>query len=126
MALFGSKNQQIKTVDGIGDAALATIGAILTAAAPLILLFKNLTKDSGGTTETPGDEVQSSETGSGNTLTDLLDNVTEIFSGKKTDASPGQNQTSPQSEVPSAPEKSSSNGLLLLGAAAVAFLLLKK
>ncbi len=124
-ALFGSKTQQIRTVDGIGEpVTLATIGAFIATATPIILLFANLTKDKGGATEsTSTDPTDSSES---SPVEDIINSVANIFStGKQTtDTSAPQNQTSNTDEI--APvTNSSSSGLMLLAVGVGAYLLLK-
>lgn len=82
-ALFGKNSDQIRTVDGIGDGTLATIGALLALAAPLIALFKSIAPDqSDPGPQSPTDETapDASSTGSGyegggDVLTQVLDVV---------------------------------------------------
>jgi hypothetical protein len=111
--LFGAKKtQKVSQVSGIGEpVTLATVGAILAAAAPLIILFKNLTGDSPNDAgvdpnATSSDGVNyDSEAGSGNVLTDIVDNVSKIFTGnqynerqQKTDETPSQDQATGDGE----------------------------
>jgi len=130
-ALFGSSTQQIKTVDGIGSATLATIGTLLALAAPLIALFKGLTKDGTGAPEGSYDASGEFSPGAdeGNILTDILDKVVDVFKGagggENTDTGSGQTQTSPQNETPAESGTSSNTGLYLLAAAAGAYFISK-
>ena len=135
-ALLGAKNtQQIQTINGIGEpVTLATIGSLLALAAPLIALFKSLTKDDAGMPEgsydASGDFSGGGEEASdGDILSDIIDKVTDIFSsggGGNSDGAGNQSQTSPQNETPQAPQTGSSNtGLYLLGAAAAAYFIFK-
>jgi hypothetical protein len=127
-ALFGSKNQKINTVNGIGEVTTAaTVGTILALAAPIIALFKSITKDDGGATSVPGDDTTGENTSStGDQLKDLVSNVTNLFTGNKntdTTAPQGQNSASPQERPETG--SSTSNGLLLAAAAFGAYLIFK-
>lgn len=124
-ALFGSKNQQIRTVDGIGSATVATVGTILALAAPIIALFKSLTGDEG-TTSVPGDESAGENGSTGDALKEIVSNVTNLFTGNKsTDAAAPQTQSSAATETPVKETSSVSTGLMLGAAAMAAFLFLK-
>lgn len=128
-ALFGSKNQKINTVNGIGEVTTAaTVGTILALAAPIIALFKSITKDDGGATSVPGDDTTGENTSStGDQLKDLVNNVSNLFTGNQrpdTAAPQGQNSASPN-ETPSTQNSTVSTGLMLGAAALAAFLFLK-
>lgn len=128
--LLGAKKEnRVRQVSGIGEpTTLATIGAILAAATPLIILFKSLTGDSpesAGVDEnmTSEDGVTYDEESDGNVVNDIVDNAKKLIDsftgGTKTDTSGGQNQGSDNSSDDSSDDSSSGNGKTLLTLAAV-------
>ncbi len=136
-ALFGSNEQRVEQVSGIGSAVLVTIGSLLALAAPIIAIYKSLHKDEGGSNTssdlmapggegTPGTDAPPTDSGSPlDAFSDLLTTVSNIFTGNKTDKAPPQAQSSPGSETP--PESGKSNTLLYLAlAGAGAYLIFKK
>jgi hypothetical protein len=126
-ALFGSKNQTIKTVNGIGEVTTAaTVGTILALAAPIIALFKSLTKDDGGATSVPGDDTAGENGSTGDALKDIVTNVSNLFTGnQRPDTAAPQTQSAETSETPSTQTSTVSTGLMLGAAALAAFLFLK-
>lgn len=134
-ALFGQKTQQIRTVDGIGEVTLATVGTLLALAAPLIALFKGLTKDDGGiVTEGEGTGAgtgDGSAPDAGNMVTDIIDKVVDVIKSTtgdgstKTDNATSQSQTTTDQPSETATGGSSNTGLYLLAAAAGAYFIFK-